>query len=126
MQNAATLKQLLAKAQDDASVLAVLLFGSAARGEGGPASDVDVCLILRPEASVEISKKRLEYLAQFDCDIQIFQQLPLYVRRRVLKEGRVLLSKDEDALYELAFRTARAFEDFKHIYRDYLEAVLYA
>jgi hypothetical protein len=31
--------------------------------------------------------------------------------------------KDEDALYEVAFRTAQAFEDFKHIYRDYLEQV---
>jgi hypothetical protein len=67
-------------------------------------------------------RKRWEYL-RFDLDIKIFQQLPLYVRRRVLKEGIVLLVKDEDQLYELAFRTAKEFEDFKHIYRDYLEAI---
>jgi hypothetical protein len=54
---------------------------------------------------------------------RFFQQLPLYVRRRVLKEGIVLLVKDEDELYELAFRTAKEFEDFKHIYRNYLEAI---
>jgi hypothetical protein len=65
----------------------------------------------------------LEYL-QFDgLDISVFQTLPLYVRRRVLKEGRIEYVKDEDALYEVAFRTAQAFEDFKHIYRDYLEQV---
>lgn len=118
------LTPLLRRAQEDTSVLAVLLFGSAARGESGPASDIDICLVLRP--GVDMSKKRLEYLTHFDLDIQIFQQLPLYVRRRVLKEGRVLLSKDDDALYELALRTARAFEDFKHLYREYLEAVLHA
>jgi hypothetical protein len=57
------------------------------------------------------------------CPIKVFQQLPLYVRRRVLKEGIVLFVKDEDELYELAFRTAKEFEDFKHIYRNYLEAI---
>jgi hypothetical protein len=35
----------------------------------------------------------------------------------------VLLSRDDDRLYDLALRTARAFEDFKPIYRTYLEAV---
>jgi len=35
----------------------------------------------------------------------------------VLKEGAVLFVRDEDALYALAIRTARAFEDFRHIDR---------
>jgi hypothetical protein len=117
------LDSLSAKAKADESVLAVLLFGSAARGEQTPASDLDICLVLDPQKLPESSQKRLEYLAKFDFDLQIFQQLPLYVRHRVLQEGRVLYSRDDDALYEVAFRTAQAYEDFKHIYRDYLEAV---
>jgi hypothetical protein len=40
-----------------------------------------------------------------------------------LKEGKVLLCQDEDLLYEIAFRAAQAFEDFKHIYHGYLEEV---
>jgi hypothetical protein len=31
--------------------------------------------------------------------------------------------KDEDALYALAFRTAQEFDDLRHIYEAYLEAV---
>ncbi|MFZ8854380.1 MAG: type VII toxin-antitoxin system MntA family adenylyltransferase antitoxin [Armatimonadota bacterium] len=115
---------LLKEAQQDSDVLAVMLFGSAARGESRAQSDVDICLVLYPKRwqLEELVRKRWEYL-RFDLDIKIFQQLPLYVRRRVLREGVVLLVKDEDQLYELAFRTAKEFEDFKHIYRDYLEAI---
>jgi hypothetical protein len=40
-----------------------------------------------------------------------------------LKEGRVLACRNDDALYEVARRTARAFEDFRHIYQGYLEEV---
>jgi predicted nucleotidyltransferase len=121
------LDALLEQARRDPEVLAVILFGSAARGEATAQSDLDVCLVLyaggdQHRDSGQLAHKRLEYL-HFDLDVKIFQQLPLYVRRRLLKEGRVLLVKDEDQLYELAFRTAQAFEDFKRIYYDYLEEV---
>jgi len=87
------------------------------------ASDLDVCLVLQPQAADQKAEKRLEYLGEFDLDVQVFQALPLPIRSRVLKEGRILLVKDEDALYALAFRTAQEFDDFRHIYEAYLEAV---
>ena len=42
---------------------------------------------------------------------------------RVLKEGKVLFARDEDALYAVAIRAARAFEGFRHRYRAYLDEV---
>ncbi len=118
------LERLLDRAESDPAVLAVLLFGSRARGQAVTGSDVDVCLILQPDAPANPTEVRLTYVSSFDLDIQVFQALPLYVRSRVLKEGQVLVAKDEDALYELAIRTAKAFEDFKPQYRRYVEAVL--
>jgi len=123
----AHLERLLTKAQLDTNVLAVLLFGSLARQEQTPTSDIDVCLVLLPQIEpfdqTKLSRKRLDYLKEFSLDVQIFQQLPLYVRRRVLKDGQILFVRDERLLYKVACRTAQAFEDFKHIYYGYLKEV---
>jgi predicted nucleotidyltransferase len=106
-------------------VLGVILFGSQARGDAGPGSDIDVCFVLGPDApcGLEASRKRLEYLAGSDLDVTVFQQLPLYIRSRILKERRVVFVRDEDRLYDLAIRTCRAFENFRPYYQCYLDAV---
>ena len=106
----------------------MFLFGSAARGEEGPRSDVDVCLVLAETVASDAlaaARKRLDYLATSDLDVRVFQEVPLYIRHRILKEGQLLFVRDEsaDSLYGLALRTAREFERFKPIYREYLEQV---
>jgi predicted nucleotidyltransferase len=117
--------RLLQRVGDDADVLAVMLYGSAARGEASATSDVDLCLVLAPvrRTAAQMSAKRLEYLQDVDLDVQVFQQLPLYIRQRVLRDGRVLFVRDEDQLYEVAFRTIQAFEDFRPRYEAYLTEV---
>jgi predicted nucleotidyltransferase len=120
-----SLKQLLKAVQEDPDILAVILFGSVARGEQTPISDMDVCLVLQSQkySTLALSSKKLAYIKQDSLDVHIFQQLPLYIRRRVLKDGQVLFVSDIDALYALAFRTAQAFEDFKPVYYMYLAEV---
>lgn len=124
------LEKLVAKVHHDEDVLAVFLFGSTVRQEQTDLSDIDICLVLiprlKPFEPAMLSRKRLDYLKDIPLDTQIFQQLPLYVRRRVLKEGRILFVRDEALLYELAFHTAQAFEDFRAIYVDYLKEVAIA
>jgi len=84
---------IIEKAQADTHVLAVVLFGSRARGDQKDGCDTDVCLVLEPSRRAleitELSRKRREYLKDFDLDVQVYQQLPLYIRRRVLKEGKL-------------------------------------
>ena len=119
------LERLIETAARDACILAVLLFGSRARGEDHDASDIDVCLVLKSEVLTDLllSEKKHEYLSQFDLDVQVFQQLPLFMRHRVLRDGRVLYVRDEDLLYEKAFRTAQHYEDFRYRHEAYLEEV---
>jgi len=121
------LKKISEKARNDGDVLAVMLFGSYARNE--KFSDMDVCVVLKQGKfdHLFLSKKRLEYLTAFpNMDIQIFQQLPLYIKMRVLKEGKTIFCGNEDLLYDLSFSTIRQFEYFKPRYLSYLEGVLYA
>jgi predicted nucleotidyltransferase len=121
------LTHLVDKVNADEAVLAVLLFGSHSRGDQTPKSDIDLCLVLPPDRDGRKDQVsvRMAYLEQNSgrLRIHVFQQLPLYIRARVLKEGRVLACKDWDALYAIASRTAMAFEDFKPIYRSYLDEV---
>ena len=73
----------------------------------------------------EFSKIKLKYLSDFlDLDISIFQQLPIYIRKRVIKEGKILLMKDFDELYDIVIDTIKEFDDFKKIYKMYLEGVM--
>jgi len=119
------LGEISEKAKKDEDVLAVVLFGSYARNE--KFSDIDVCVVLKPGKydPLSLSKKRLQYLAAFpDLDIQIFQQLPLYIKMRVLKEGKTIFCRNEDLLYDLSFSTVRQFEYFKPRDLSYLEGVL--
>lgn len=111
--------------KQDSRILAVFLFGSATRNEVHKGSDVDICLVMEKGnyTTGELYQKRLSYLKLFDMDIQIFQQLPLYIRIRIIREGKVLFCRNEDRLYEVVFRTIREFSDFEHIYHDYLKEV---
>jgi hypothetical protein len=108
-------------------VCAVILFGSVAKGVSDSLSDVDVCIMLNDKSELlTMSLKKPEYLSLVDYDVSIFQQLPLYIRQRVIEEGKVVFCRNEERVYELVSRTIKEFEDFKPIYYGYLEGILHA
>jgi len=119
------LSPLVRQAAADERVLAVLLFGSVARGEAAPSSDIDLCIVAAAGCDdvPNASELRLEYAGRFAYDIHVFQLVPIYVRERILREHEILFVRDEDALYDLALRTGREMEDFRPLYRSYLEEV---
>jgi len=99
----------------------IILYGSAAEERMMKSSDIDLC-IYYDSASEEASRFRFKILSElFDdiYDIQIFQQLPIYVRVEVLK-GKVIYCKDKGFLYEVAIETIKDFEGFKHRFYDYI------
>lgn len=108
----------------DKEIIAVLVFGSYAREEHY--RDIDICLVLNKKYSdLEMTNKRLKYgkILSSKFDISVFQQLPLYIRKRVLKDGKIILCKNEELLYEIAFQTIKEFEYYKKIYYTYLNAI---
>ncbi len=120
-----TLNKLIKTTRKDNEVLAVFLFGSTIRGDSHKQSDIDICLVLKDRryTPLELSRKKMRYLKLFDMDIEIFQQLPIYIRMRVIKEGKKLFHANEDKLYKIVFNAITEFEDYRHIYREYLQEV---
>ena len=98
----------------------VIFHGSRALGRGLKTSDIDLCIYYRGREE-EMSRFRLKLLSRLPSyvDVQIFQQLPLYVRKEVLK-GKVLYAKDRKFLYEVALKTIRNFEAFKPRFHGYI------
>ncbi len=99
----------------------IILYGSVAEGRARTGSDVDLCIYYdgdREEAA-RFRFAALSELADDRYDIQIFSYLPLYVRMEVLR-GKVIYCPDERFLYDVAYRTIREFDDFKHRLYDYI------
>jgi len=117
------IKKLIEKAKNDKKVLAVALFGSSLNSKG---RDIDICIFLdKKYSNLEMSKKRMRLLLKCpsNFDIQIFQQLPVYIRKRILKEAKILFCKNLPLLYEIYFQTIKEFNFFEKLYNMYLEKV---
>jgi uncharacterized protein len=118
-------KKLKEEIIKDKKVIAVFIYGSYSRGEKNY-GDIDICVVLDKKYSgIEMSRKRVKLasLSPANYDIHIFQQLPVYIRKRILKEGKLLECKNENQLYEIAFQTIKEFGLYEKLYNLYLDKV---
>jgi len=114
------------------SVMLAYLFGSRARGTGGPLSDVDVAVLLvgAPDEDLMFDM-RLEIIGGLmgilhinDVDIVILNQMPLALRFRVLRDGVLLYCRDRQAMIEFTARTVSEYLDFKPVLERHERAIL--
>jgi predicted nucleotidyltransferase len=98
----------------------IILYGSAAGNCMNRESDIDLCVYYEGSSgdAAQFRHRALSNLPGSRYDIQIFQQLPLYVRIEVIR-GLPVFVRNTRFLYERAIDTLRDFEDFKHRLYDY-------
>lgn len=98
-------------------VIFIMNYGSYANNSFHNGSDIDICIYYDDDRK-ERQKFRLKILSELNdiFDVQIFQDLPLYIRKDVLK-GKLLYAKGK-SIYEIARNTIEEFEDFKRGYYD--------
>ncbi len=110
----------LKEMSDLGSVKFVFLFGSYGQGKQNKLSDIDFAVYYDGEGK-ERFKFRLKLTAKLpnNYDIQIFQDLPLFVRKEVLK-GKLIYTRDLIFVYDKAYETIKEFDHFKKYYYDYI------
>jgi len=97
--------------------LAVILFGSHARGQATPISDIDLCVLDDFKFPKEERMKALDY-ASSTVSISLFSELPLYVQFDVLSEGVVLWARNEERLLELKERVILEYMDTRYLWEE--------
>ena len=103
-------------------VQAIFLFGSQVTGEAGPLSDVDICVIA-PGVS-EYYKSEILGSANENTDIVLFEDLPLPIKARIFREGRLLFCRNKEWVADLSWRTTKEYFDFKPILKEFIEMYL--
>lgn len=102
------------------------LFGSVARGQAAPGSDVDLAVYLRPDGTLMDEARLHDALAtalgREDVDMVALNRAPLWLQFRVLGEGTVVFSRDERERISFREHTERDFLDFLPFYEEYLAA----
>lgn len=109
---------------DDLGVLAVVLFGSTARHEQRPGSDVDVAFLLEepfdPTAKLELIARVERALGTEEVDVVVLNGLPEkhpLLAVRILAQGEVLVDRAPAARLALHRRALRMAEDARHLMR---------
>ena len=115
-------KNVVAALRKTRAVKAVILFGSYARGEQKPLSDIDICVVTEQTIS-DALKANIASLASEKVELSFFWDLPPMVRYNVLRDGKMLLSRDREFMHDAVVATMSEYLDFQHIIKRNLARV---
>ena len=116
------LERVAEEAKRDKHVAAVLLFGSHAGKRASKNSDIDICLLFSDRNTA--SGRELEFSSISDAvDVSDFYSLPIYIRKRILKDGKVLFCRNERLLYDASLKTIKEYRHYGRHYNYYLRRI---
>ena len=112
---------------DEPDVTVAYLFGSHARGTAGRLSDVDVAVLLRgrhgPERRLELADAIGAAAGGVRADVTVLNDAPPALAYRVLRDGELLLSRDDRARIRHWVRTVDRYLDMAPLRRELARGV---
>jgi predicted nucleotidyltransferase len=116
-----SLKARLAAIFEGRKVVFAYLFGSQAKGNVGPLSDIDIAVCFDETIpSAEHFDLRLEVLGELtdllqtdDVDLVVLNEAPPLLAHRILRDGRLLFSADERSRLRFETRAVLQYLDWK-------------
>lgn len=109
-------------------VVVAYLFGSSARGRAGPLSDLDVAVLLGEGA--DPASAQLDLIGDLAAatgtdrvDVVVLNEAPSELAFRVLRDGRLLLCRDDAARVRHRVRTILEYLDLEPLRRIVAEGL---
>jgi len=116
------LRKIVCELEKTDGVLAVYVFGSYVKNKMNDLSDVDICVI----GNVS-NKNRMDILlGKFSelFDISFFNDLPIWIRFKVFREGKCLVVRDNKKLNMIKIITLGEYLEFKPVINDIVKKEL--
>ena len=91
----------------------IALYGSVAKNRDTHLSDIDLAVFYEGSKE-ERFKFRMSVLGRTgdEFDVQIFQDLPLYIQKEVITYGKLLYYGEYDVVFDIYINTIKNFDDF--------------
>jgi len=113
-------------------VCLAVLYGSQARGQAGPLSDVDIAVLLERacdparyfDIRLDLIGRLMQALNTNEVDVIILNQAPLALQYRVVRDGVVLYSRHHDHMIEFVSQSVSRYLDFKPVIERHERAIL--
>jgi predicted nucleotidyltransferase len=126
------LPQLADLVSADKDIVALLVFGSLARGELKPLSDIDLGVLLDKRLSKrERFDKHLDLIGRFtdffrteEIDLIVLNDAGMRFVVKVLTTGKILFERDRKELVDFYDKSTKIFLDFKYFIDDYNQTFL--
>ena len=118
--DAALVARLSGALEPRAEILEAYLFGSHARGQARPDSDIDVAVYIDEERAedgdwgyrAELATALMAALGEDDVDVVVLNRAPVLLYHRVLRDGVRLISRDLRATTTRAGQALSRYFDF--------------
>lgn len=116
---------LINRISKDKKVVGLFSFGSLARGDLKPLSDLDFGILVLPTLDEKQRfDKHLELIGVFneqletnEVDLVLMNDAPMRYSYNIIRSGKLLFCSDSDVLHEFIEKTVKLYLDFRY-FRD--------
>lgn len=117
--------EIISKLKSYSFVHSIILFGSKARGTEKEKSDIDICVIPKPDLEISLKERIcLNNSVPENVDISFMDELPVYIRKRVFLDGKVFYTQDMYYVLTLSKINDIEYERYKRLTMDYHKHVM--
>ena len=119
------INEIISKLKSSRLVHSIILFGSKARGTEKEKSDIDICIIPKPDVEITLKDRiSLSNSVPENIDISFIDELPVNIRKRIFLEGMVLYTEDMYHVLTLSKINDLEYERYKRLTREYHKHVM--